>query len=82
MHINALELLAVFLAIGTFSKGKDCHNILIQTDNMTAKAHINHWGHPLANIELHSNPAVEIVPGSPGSPDSRIPPRGGEQDCR
>ena len=38
-------------------------------------------GHPLANIELHSNPAVEMVPGSPGSPDSRIPPRGGEQDC-
>ena len=36
--------------------------------------------HPLANIELHSNPAVEMVPGSPGSPDSRIPPRGGEQE--
>ena len=38
-------------------------------------------GHPLANIEFHSNPAVEIVPGSLGSPDSQIPPRGGEQDC-
>ena len=36
--------------------------------------------HPLANIELHSNLAVEMVPGSPGLPDSRIPPRGGEQD--
>ena len=23
-----------------------------------------------------------MVPGSPGSPDSQIPPRGGEQDCR
>ena len=44
MHINALELLAVFLAIKTFSKGKDCLNILIRTDNMTAKAYINHRG--------------------------------------
>ena len=44
MHINALELLAVFLAIKTFSEGKDCLNILIRTDNMTAKAYINYRG--------------------------------------
>ena len=44
MHINALELLAVFLAVKTFSKEKNHLNILIQTDNMTAKAYTNHLG--------------------------------------
>ena len=44
MHINAPELLAIFLAIRTFSKGKNCCNILIRTNNMTAKAYINHQG--------------------------------------
>ena len=44
MHINVLELLEVFLAIKTFSKGKDSLNILIRADNMTAKAYINHRG--------------------------------------
>ena len=60
---------------------EDCCNILIQTDNMTAKAYMNHRGHPLANNEFHNNPAVEMAPGSPDSPDSLIPPRGREQDC-
>ena len=34
LHINALELMAVFLAIQTFVKGKEHQHILVKTDNM------------------------------------------------
>ena len=44
MHINALELLAVSLALKAFVKDKSHVNILIQTDSMSAKAYINHLG--------------------------------------
>jgi ribonuclease HI len=43
LHINALELSAIMLAIKTF---KDIQNqtVLIRTDNMTSVAYINHQG--------------------------------------
>ena len=43
-YINAQELIAVLLAIKTYSTGKEHLNILIQTENMTAKAYVNHMG--------------------------------------
>ena len=45
-YTNALELIAVLLAIKTYSKGKEHLNILIRTDNMTAKAYVNHMEVP------------------------------------
>ena len=54
---------------------------LLQGEGLPKYSHKPLRGHPLTNIELHSNPAVEMVPGSPGSPDSQMLPRGGEQDC-
>ena len=44
MHINALELLAVSLALKTFVKDKSHLNVLVRTDSMSAKAYINHLG--------------------------------------
>ena len=44
MHINALELLAVSLALKTFVKEKSHLNVLVRTDSMSAKAYINHLG--------------------------------------
>ena len=81
MHINTLELLSVFFAIKTFSKGKDCCNI--QTDNMTAKAYINHRGTHLQTLNSMATQLwkwcldhqVHLIV-------EYIPPRGEEQDCR
>jgi len=44
MHINCLELLAVYLAIQAFAKDKKGVNILVRTDNISARAYINHFG--------------------------------------
>ena len=44
MHINALELLAVSLALKTFVKDKSHLNVLVRTDSMSAKAYIKHLG--------------------------------------
>ena len=44
MHINALELLAVSLALKTFAKDKSHVLVLIRMDNISAKAYINHLG--------------------------------------
>ena len=41
---NALELKAVLLAIQTFMKGIEHQHVLVRTDNVTAKAYINHVG--------------------------------------
>ena len=53
LHINALELKAVLLAIQTFMKGIEHQHILVRTDNVTAKAYINHVGgthSPILNL--------------------------------
>ena len=42
MHINTPELLAVSLALKTFAKDKSHVDVLIRTDNVSAKAYINH----------------------------------------
>ena len=44
MHINCLELLAAFLVVQAFTKEKRAINILVRTDNMSARAYINHFG--------------------------------------
>ena len=44
MHINALKLLAVSLALKTFVKDKSHLNVLVQTYSMSAKAYVNHLG--------------------------------------
>ena len=44
MHINCLELVAASLAIQTFAKEKRNVNILVRTDNVSARAYINHFG--------------------------------------
>ena len=44
MHINGLELLAGFLVVQAFTKEKRAINILVRTDNMSARAYINHFG--------------------------------------
>ena len=44
MHINCLELLAACLAIQTFAKERQNINILVRTDNVSARAYINHFG--------------------------------------
>ena len=44
MHINCLELLVVSLAIQTFAKERQNINILVRTDNVSARAYINHFG--------------------------------------
>ena len=44
MHINALELLAVSMALKTFAKDKSHVDVLIRTDDVSAKAYINHLG--------------------------------------
>lgn len=44
MHINALELQAVILAVKSFAKNRRDVEILIRTDNSTTKAYINHLG--------------------------------------
>ena len=44
LHINALELKAVLLAIQTFTKEIEHQHILVRTDNVTVKAYINHVG--------------------------------------
>ena len=43
-HINCLELLAAFLALQTFAKGKEGISILLRLDNTTAVAYINNQG--------------------------------------
>jgi len=83
MHINALELLLVFMAVKTLlqrekplkhsdsNRQHDCQGIYQSSGR-----------HPLTNSELHSITDVEMVPGSPSSPDSRVPTRSGHQNCR
>ena len=44
MHINELELLAVSVALKTFVKDKSHVNVLIRTNNISAKAYINNLG--------------------------------------
>ena len=54
MHINALELLAVSLALKTFAKDKSHVDVLIRMDNISAKAYINHLGgNTLPSAELN-----------------------------
>ena len=44
MHINCLELIAAMLALQVFAKDRSGVSILLQLDNQTAVAHINHLG--------------------------------------
>ncbi|XP_065894060.1 uncharacterized protein [Dysidea avara] len=51
LHINCLELTTTFLAVKSFAKDRKNINLLIRTDNITARACINHFGgthsHPM-----------------------------------
>ena len=44
MHINCLELTAATLAVQAFAKDRSALSILLQLDNQTAVAYINHLG--------------------------------------
>ena len=57
MHINVLELLAVTLAVKSFTKNRKNIETLITTDNRTAMAYINHLG------GTHSSVLNELVSG-------------------
>ena len=46
LHINCLELTAVLLAVKSFAKERMDINILIRTDNISARAYINHFPLP------------------------------------
>ena len=76
LHINALELSAVLLAIQTFTKERKHQHILVRTDNTTAKSYINHIGgthSPTLNaialsiwnwcLEHHLHFSAEYLPG-------------------
>ena len=76
LHINALELTAVLLAIQTFTKERKHQHILVRTDNTTAKSYINHIGgthSPTLNaialsiwnwcLERHLHLSAEYLPG-------------------
>ena len=76
LHINALELTAVLLAIQTFTKERKHQHILVRTDNTTAKSYINHIGgthSPTVNaitlsiwnwcLEHHLHLSAEYFPG-------------------
>ena len=43
-HINCLEMLAVAMAVKTFAKDQKNVTILLRTDNIPTRAHINHFG--------------------------------------
>ena len=60
MHINCLELLAASLAIQTFAKERQNINILVRTDNVSARECINHFGgaHSGWIIQLHRSLTV------------------------
>ena len=75
MHNNALELLAVSLALKTFVKHKSHVNVLIQMDNILAKAYINHFGITLPSTELNCSPTVEMMPGLTHFPNGRASSR-------
>lgn len=58
MHINELELMAVFLGLKCFASDKKNYNILLRVENTTAIAYINRMGGSrLANL---SNLAKDI----------------------
>ena len=44
MHINCLELTAAILAVQAFAKDRSGMSILLQLDNQTAVAYVNHLG--------------------------------------
>ncbi|XP_046573530.1 uncharacterized protein LOC124281640 [Haliotis rubra] len=44
MHINVLELKAIYLALLTFCKGIKDQSIMVQVDNQTAMAYVNRFG--------------------------------------
>merc|ERR1712002_924426 len=44
LHINSLELHAVFLALQSFEDLVKGHSVLVRSDNMTVVAYINHQG--------------------------------------
>ena len=44
LHINSLELLAVFRALQSFEDLVKGHSVLVRSDNMTVVAYINHQG--------------------------------------
>lgn len=46
LHINAKELLAVLLAVKSFTRHRPCAHIHVRSDNMTTVAHINKLGGP------------------------------------
>ena len=77
--MSALELLAV---LKTFAKYKYV-NVLIWTDNMSAKVYINHLGEhsPISSTYLQSN-SVEIMPVLSHFSNGRTPSRQEQSDCR
>ena len=83
MHINALELLAVSLALKTFAKDKSHVDVLIRTDNVSSKSlHQSFRGNALPSVELNCSPTVEIVPGSAHFLNGRASSRQEQSGCR
>jgi len=54
LHINCLELTAVLVAVKSFAKDRMSINTLVRTDNLSARAYINHLGgthsHPMNTV--------------------------------
>ena len=81
LHINALELTAVLLAIQTFTKerifGKN-------RQYYSQVLHQSYRGNLLSNSQCNSFEHMELVPRASPSFVSRVPPRSGEPDsgCR
>ena len=79
MHISALELVAVSLALKTFVTF-ECASSNGQHISQSLYKPIGR--HTLPSAELTGSPDVEMVPGSPHFPNSRTPARQGESDSR
>jgi len=62
LHINCLELTAVLMAVKSFAKDRMSINILVRTDNILARAYVNHLGgthsHPMNTVATR---AIEVV---------------------
>jgi len=83
MYINCLELLAASLAIQTFAKEEKSIRILVRTNNVSARAYINHFeGDSFMVNELLSHADMEVVHRLSDIPHSRTPPRSDESGSR
>ena len=82
LHINELELLAVFYALKSFLKREGCIEVLIKSDNIAVMSHINKLGGTrsprLVADETKNCMVLTEADHSIGS----TPPRKGKSDSR